>query len=308
MTRYYSINNYLKKIFNKRVYKVSIDANLGCPNRDGKKAYGGCIYCDKNGSSSRTQEKNLSIRDQVINNILIRKTRYKAKKFICYFQSFTNTYANVDYLKKLYDEAITAHPDIVGLSISTRADSIDEEKVKLIASYRKYLPYVSIELGLQSVHDKTSILTNRHEKFTDFLKALDIINKYKLHSVAHIILGLPNETYDDMIKSADIISKLNLSGIKIHLLTALKNTILEKWYKEDKYIPMQKNKFIEIATDFIERMPKDFIIYRTSGSGYAKDIIAPTYIYDDKFQILNEINNLLIKRNSHQGKLFNIFC
>jgi hypothetical protein len=304
MLKYYSINNYLKKKFDKRVYKVSIDADFTCPNRDGKKSFGGCIYCDQKGSSSRTQNKNISIKEQVRNNILIRKTRYKAKKFICYFQSFTNTYADAKTLKKLYDEAIFSHPDIVGLSISTRSDSIDEEKVALIASYRKFLPYVSIELGLQSIHEKTNIITNRQESFDDFLNALKIINKYNLHVVAHIILGLPNETVEDMLKTADVISKLKLSGIKLHLLTVLKNTLLAKLYNENKFSPLKKNEFIEIASSFIERMPKNFIIYRTSGSGYAKDIIAPAYIYDDKFEILSEINQELIKKNSYQGKLF----
>jgi hypothetical protein len=304
MLKYYSINKYFKKKFDTRVYKVSIDADFTCPNRDGTKAFGGCTYCDQKGSSSRTQDKNISIKDQVRNNILIRKTRYKAKKFICYFQSFTNTYSDVKTLKKLYDEAIFSHPDIVGLSISTRADSLDEEKVALIASYRKFLPFVSIELGLQSIHEKSNIITNRQETFFDFLKALNIINKYNLHVVAHVILGLPNETYDDMLKTADVISKLKLSGIKIHLLSVLKNTALAKQYKENKFLPLEKNEFIKTATDFIERMPKNFVIYRTAGSGYAKDIIAPTYIYDDRFEILNEINQELIKRDSYQGKLF----
>lgn len=301
MDRYLSFKRYLKKLFNEKVFKVSIDANFSCPNRDGTKAYGGCIYCDQSGSSSRTQDSLMSIRDQVINNIQIRKTRYKAKKFICYFQSFTNTYSDVTTLKKLYDEAIFSHTDIVGLSISTRSDCIDEEKVQLIASYRKYLPYVSIELGLQSIHNKTSLITNRHESFEDFKRAIKIINKYDLHSVAHVILGLPEETHFDMMQTAHELSKLKISGVKIHLLTALKNTVLASWYNKGKFKPLEIDEFIEITADFIERLPSNFIIYRMAGSGYAKDIIAPKYIYDSKFEMLKYIKNLLEKRGTYQG-------
>lgn len=137
MMLYLSFNEYLQKMFHCRVYKVSVDAGFTCPNRDGSKGFGGCIFCDETGSSSRTHEKNTPIREQIVKNIKVRQSRYKAKKFIVYFQSFTNTYASVDHLKKLYDEAIDTHPDIVGLAISTRPDCVDNEKLELISSYRK---------------------------------------------------------------------------------------------------------------------------------------------------------------------------
>ncbi len=302
--RYFTLNKYLQKRFNERVYKISIDANFTCPNRDGTKGSGGCIYCDKFGSSSRIHKKRTPIKDQVLNNILIRKTRYKAKKFIAYFQSFTNTYGDIKYLKKIYDQAVFIHPDIIGLSISTRADCLDEEKVQLIASYRKYLPYVSVELGMQSSHDKTLKLINRGETHKDFLKAVELLKKYNIAIVSHVILGLPNETKNDILKTADRLANLEISGIKLHFLIALKNTELENMHNQKKWSPLTFDNYVNLCADFIERMPPEYIIHRTAGSGYPKDIIAPKWIYSNKNEVMQAIQHVLEKRNTHQGSLF----
>jgi len=301
MNRYLSFNEYLQNIFNCKVYKVSIDAGFTCPNRDGTKGNKGCIYCDEHGSSSRTHNKNTLIKKQILKNIEIRKTRYKAKKFIVYFQSFTNTYANIYKLKKLYDEAIFSHPDIVGLSISTRADCINEEKVKLIASYKNFLPFVSIELGLQTIHKKTLAILNRQEKFSAYLKAYKLVKKYNLHLCTHMIIGLINETKKDMLKSAKYLSSLKIDGIKLHMLTALKNTKLTDIYKKGLWQPLSFDEYVQIAADFIEYLPSNCIIHRTAGSGYPKDIIAPKWISSKKTQIMFAIQNELKKRNSYQG-------
>ncbi len=301
MIRYLSFNNYLQNLFECKVYKISIDAPFTCPNRDGTKGVGGCIYCDKHGSSSRTHMKNTPIKAQILNNIIIRKERYEARKFIAYFQSFTNTYAKVDELKKIYDEAVFSHPDIVGLAISTRADCIDEEKVNLIASYKKFLPYVSIELGLQTIHDKTLLLLNRQEKLSDFLNAYKLIKIYDIHLCAHIILGLINETKEDMLTTAKYLSTLKIDGIKLHMLIALKNTKLADMYQKGLWNPLSFDEYVQIATEFIEYLPQNCIIHRTAGSGYAKDIIAPKWIYSNKTQLMLSIQNELEKRNSFQG-------
>lgn len=290
MSKHLTFNEYLQKIFSTKVFKVSVDANFTCPNRDGKKAFGGCIYCDAYGSSSRVHNKNISIRSQLINNIGIRRSRYYANKFICYFQSFTNTYADVKTLKKLYDEAIYSHPDIVGLAISTRSDCLDEEKVNLIASYKKFLPFVSIELGLQTIHDKTLKLINRQETYLDFLKAYELIKKTDLHLCIHVILGLPNETIKEMLQTAKCLSELKIDGVKLHLLIALKNTKLAKMYDENKWRPMSLDDYIKTAKEFIKILPSNCIIHRTSGSGYPKDIIAPKWVYSKKIDIIKSIN------------------
>lgn len=301
MTSYFSFNNFLQNLFNCKVYKISIDAPFTCPNRDGTKSTDGCIYCDKMGSSSRTHPINTPIKDQILNNIDIRKKRYGAKKFIAYFQSFSNTYKDVKELKELYDEAVYSHPDIVGLSISTRADCIDEEKVNLIASYKKFLPFVSIELGLQTVHDKTLLLINRQETLSDFLKAYELIKKSDIHLCVHIILGLINETKEDMIKTAKYLSSLKIDGIKLHMLIALKGTKLGMMYQNNEWSPLSFDDYVQLATDFIEYLPPNCIIHRTAGSGYVKDIVAPAWIYTNKTQIMLSIQNELVKRNSYQG-------
>lgn len=218
-----SFNSFFKKKFGCRVYKVSVDGGFSCPNRDGSKSSLGCIFCDATGSSSRTLAH--SMETQILQNIAVRKTRYRAKKFIIYFQSFSNTYAPVEKLKSLYDTAIATHPDIIGLSVSTRPDCIDEEKMALLASYKKKLPFVSIEYGMQTIHNKTLKRINRHETHEDFLKALKLAKQYDLHHVAHIILGLPEENKDDQMATADMCKELEIEGVKIHMLVAMKNTL-----------------------------------------------------------------------------------
>ncbi len=299
--RYCSFNKYLQKTFNCRVYKVSIDAGFTCPNRDGTKDTKGCIFCDEKGSSSQTHEENTPLKEQIIKNINVRKTRYKAKKFIVYFQSFTNTYAPICHLKNLYFEAIKTHPDIIGLAISTRADSVDEEKIKLIASYKKYLPYVSIEFGMQSMHNKTLKKINRQESHEDFLKAIELTKKYDLDSCAHVIIGLPDETREEMLQTADCLARLKVNGVKIHLLLAMTNTELAKLYEEGKWNPLSKDEYISLVADFLERVHSNCIIHRTSGNGYPKDIVAPQWIYEDKTEIMQAINNEMIRRKTHQG-------
>jgi len=292
MQKITTFNRYLKNLFGRKVYKVSIDAGFTCPNIDGTKAKGGCIFCDEYGSSSRVHE-NRSIKEQVLNNIKIRKTRYKAKKFIAYFQSFSNTYKNIDELKKLYNEALCSHPDIVGLSISTRADCLDENKVKLVASYRKFLPYVSIELGLQSMHDKTLKKINRQETLKDFIKAYTLIKKYNLHLCVHVILGLPQETDLDMMRTANFLSSLKIDGVKIHILVALKNTVLEKLYLKKLWTPLSYERYLKIASYFIKTLGNSCIIHSSAASGYAKDIIAPSWLYKKKLKLIEDINQRL---------------
>ena len=285
-----SINNYLKDKYKYRVYKVSVDGGFSCPNRKNSK---GCIFCDEKGASSQTNKINTPIKEQVLNNILIRKSRFRAQKFIVYFQSFTNTYADTTELKKKYDEALYAHKDIIGISISTRADTIDEEKIKLIASYKKKFPYVSIEYGLQSVHDKTLKKINRKESFTDFIKAIYLTKKYHLEHCVHVILGLLDETVHEQIQTAESLKKLKIQGVKIHPLMVLKNTVLEKLYNQKKYTPLFFEEYISICADFLKHLNSDCIIHRVSTSGRPEDIIAPIWTREKKeiihFQILKAL-------------------
>ena len=291
----------MRKLFNCKVYKVSIDGGFSCPNRDGKKGFGGCIFCDETGSSARTQNQTLSIKEQTLKNIEFRKTRYKAKKFIVYFQSFSNTYEKTDLLEKKYLEAIKAHKDIVGISISTRADCIDEEKIKLIASLKKIVPYVNIEYGMQTSHNKTLEKLNRKETFEDFLYALEITKKYGINHCAHIILGLIDETYKDQLKTADKLANLKVQGVKIHLLVAMKNTLLQKMYENKSWKPLSFDEYISLSCSFLERLHKDCIIHRISSSGHLKHLVAPKWMIEKKLKIIPAILEEFLSRKTTQG-------
>ncbi len=301
---YFSYNSYMQKLFQKRVYKVSIDGGFSCPNRDGTKSFRGCIFCDAKGSSSRTHPAFTPIKEQVIKNVAVRKSRYKAEKFIAYFQSFTNTYAPLETLKKRYDEALAAHPDIIGLTISTRPDCIDEEKIKLIASYQAKVPYVSIEYGMQTIHDKTLKLINRQETHADFLKALKLAQKYKLHHCAHVILNLPGETKEDMLATAEELGHLNIEGVKIHLLVAMKGTELAKLVLKGSWQSFSLKEYVQLACDFIERLPPQMIIHRISKNGHPQEIVHPLWMKDKKAEFMPALLTEFAQRKTCQGALY----
>jgi uncharacterized protein len=301
---YNSFNNFLKKLFKQRTYKISIDAGFSCPNRDGTKGVGGCIFCDEKGSSSRTNHECSSLKTQIINNIKVRKSRYRAEKFIVYFQSFTNTYASTEKLKKLYDEAIDAHEDIVGISVSTRPDCIDEEKIKLLASYKEKLPFVCVEYGMQTANDSTLKLLNRNETHEDFLKALELTKKYDLHHCAHIILGLPEESLEDNLKTADTLAQLKVEGVKIHSLVAMENTALCQMYERGLWTPLTLEEYVERSCSFIERLHPTSILHRVSASGHPLHIIAPLWMKEKNLQFSKALIEEFQKRKTRQGS----FC
>ncbi len=303
---YFSYNDYMQKLFKTKVYKVSIDGGFSCPNRDGSKSLAGCIFCESKGASSRTNKLLTPIKEQVRNNIKIRKSRYKAKKFIVYFQSFTNTHASLETLKKRYDEALSAHPDIVGISIATRSDCIDEEKIKLIASYKQKVDYVCIEYGLQTIHDKTLKFINRQECLTDFLKAIELTKKYNLHHCAHIILNLPGESKQEMLATADKLAELEIEGVKIHLLAALKNTALEKIFLKGLWKSPSFAESVTLVCDFVQRLSPKTIIHRVSSrNGHPLDIVHPLWMKDNKEKFLQCILQEFTKRKTYQGSFCN---
>lgn len=298
---YYSYNEYLQEMFHCRVYKVSVDAGFTCPNRDGTKGAGGCIFCDETGSSSRTHELDTPIRDQVLENIKVRKSRYRAKKFIVYFQSFTNTYDSVEQLKILYDEAIHAHPDIVGLAISTRPDCVDREKLALISRYREKLPYVSVEYGMQTIHDRTLKLLNRCETHEDFLRAFKLTQKFDLDHCIHVILGLPGETREEQLQTADTLAELGVRGVKIHLLVAMENTPLAERYRRGNWSPLSFDEYIDLVCDFIERLPPNCVIQRAGGNGHPNHLVAPQWLKGKRPEVMHTIQSKFLERGTRQG-------
>ena len=296
--RYYKFSTYLEEKFGTKVYKITLDAAFSCPNRDGTISNKGCIFCDETGSFSNGEYSILPIKEQVQAAISKLPKRYGAKKFIAYFQAYSNTYAPVDKLKPIYDDAFS-DSRVIGISIGTRPDCVDEEKIKLISAYKN--PW--IEFGLQSIHDGTLKFINRGHDFNCFLKSYELCKKYGIKVCAHVILGLPNETKSDMLETAKVLSKLHIDGIKFHALTVLKNTPLHKMYNEGKIKLLSEYEYCDILCDFLEILPPDTVIQRTAGTGLLKGHVAPEWI-KYRFKTQNKIDEFLEKRNSYQGMKF----
>jgi len=298
--RYLDFNTYLRNIFGCRVQKISLDAGLSCPNRDGTLSKEGCIYCNSKGSGTGAHTRGISISEQleIGKNMLSR--RYKAERFIAYFQSFTNTYATVKNLKALYEEAL-AIKDVVGLSIGTRPDCISEPVLNLLQAYaEKYL--VWIEYGLQSVHDRSLLLINRGHDFHSFETAVAATRNRGIKICAHVILGLPQEEKKHMIETAKTIAAMEIDGVKLHLLYVVKGTRLEKIYARGEYRCLSQQEYVDLVCDFLEHLPGDMVIQRLTGDPHPDELVAPMWSLD-KNRTLALIQERLKKRNTWQGRL-----
>ena len=271
--RYYDFRHYLKDSFGCKVYKVVIDAGFTCPNRDGFVAKGGCIYCNANGSGSGKRKK--SIREQVLEGIEFVQTRFQAKKIMVYFQAFTNTYAPVDELEKIYKEAL-CHEDIVALAIGTRPDCIDLEKLEMINQFTKDYE-VWMEYGLESSHDRTLTLINRMDTWANFQQAIEWTKRYPMKTCTHLIMGLPQETYEDMMITVDRVAALNLDAIKIHNLYIEKNTSLQKFYDDYQFPLLSEAEYIDIVCDSLEKLSPHMVIERLNGDPIIKDLYVPEW-------------------------------
>lgn len=303
MKRYRDFNHYLKEIFGERVQKIPLDAGLNCPNRDGTISSRGCIFCDGRGSGTGALINNgFSIDEQIANATKFLKKRYKAKKFMAYFQSFTNTYAPVSRLKTLYDQALL-HDDVVGLSVATRPDCVNDDIFKLLNSYKKkYL--VWIEFGLQSARDKTLELINRGHDAACFSQSVLMAHAHGLNVCVHVILGLPGEDRKMILQTARFVSALPIQGIKIHLLYVVKGTRLADLYNKGEFDCLDQNTYVEIVTEFLELLPPDMIIQRLTGDPVRSELLAPLWARD-KAKTLIMINEMLENKNSWQGKFYN---
>lgn len=296
--RYFTFNDYLYSKFGKKVYKITLDAGFSCPNRDGTISHGGCIFCDDSGSFSMAHSSCFSIEEQVRTAIANLPKRFKAEAFLAYFQAFSNTYADIKTLQKTYDAAF-CDERIVGISIGTRPDCLDNEKLDLIASYKN--PW--LELGLQSAHDKTLKLINRGHNYKTFEDAYFLAKKKDIRVCVHIILGLPEETPQDMLKTARILSNLEIDGIKLHVLTVLENTPLAKIYAKNPINLLSEDEYCCLVCDIIEILPKTTTIHRVGGSGLSTTLIAPLWARN-KFETMNKIDRILWERNTFQGAKF----
>jgi len=300
--RYRDYNTYLREIFGERVQKISLDAGLDCPNRDGTISDRGCIYCDSRGSGTGAMiHRGLSIEEQIMEGRRNMGRRYGAKRFIAYFQSFTNTYAPALRLKQLFDEALS-HPDMVGISVATRPDCVSHEILKLLGSYgKKHL--VWIEYGLQSAHDVTLSRINRGHDVTCFKQSVYMAKNYGLNVCAHIILGLPGETREMMRQTALFLAGLPVDGVKIHLLYIVRDTPLAASYEKGEYRCLERDEYIDLVVDVLELLPPDMVIQRLTGDPIGVELVAPLWA-KGKSETLEGIRERLAKRGTWQGRRY----
>ena len=297
--RYNDLNSYLRRIFGCRVQKITIDAGLTCPNRDGTISTGGCIYCNTRGSGTGANARGLSITEQLNQGKQTLSKRYKAKKFIAYFQSFSNTYASVNTLKGLYEQAL-AVDDVVGISIGTRPDCVNDDILDLLQEYARRC-LVWIEYGLQSAKDETLVFINRGHDVRCFKEAVYATQGRGINICAHVILGLPNESKAEMLHTAKILADLKIDGVKLHLLYVVKGTRLEKLYRQGSYSCLKQQAYIDLVCDFLERLPSETVIQRLTGDPHPNELVAPQWALK-KSETLAKIRQTLEKRDSWQGK------
>jgi hypothetical protein len=297
--RYYAFSRFLRQRFGTRVYRVTIDAGSTCPNVDGTVAVGGCVYCDNRSFSPNRRLPRATVREQVQRGIEILQRRYSADRFLAYFQAATNTYASVDKLRRLYDEALE-HPQVVGLAIGTRPDCVPDPVLDLVQSYARDR-YVCLELGLQSIHDRSLAWMNRGHHFDAFVDAVQRCQGRGLDLCAHVILGLPGESRDDMLATADALAALPVQAVKIHNLHVVKKTPLEDQYRAGQVRLFERDEFVEVVCDFLERLPPTMVIHRLSGDAPPDYLVAPQWCLD-KPRLLAAIQEELARRDSWQGK------
>ncbi|UCF72701.1 MAG: TIGR01212 family radical SAM protein [Deltaproteobacteria bacterium] len=299
--RYCDLNSYLRSLFGCRVQKISLDAGLTCPNRDGSIFKEGCIYCNSRGSGTGAMREGLSITAQIVKGKEFLRRRYRAEKFIAYFQSFSNTYGPYERLKGLYEEAL-ALDDIVGLSIGTRPDCIGESILTLLEGYaRDHL--IWIEYGLQSIHDRTLAFINRGHDVNCFKRAVELTRNRGIKICTHVILGLPFEDRHDMLATAKAVAAMGIDGIKIHLLYVVKDTRMERLYREGTYRCLEQEEYANLVCDFLELLPPEMVIQRLTGDPHPAELVAPEWSLR-KGETLSLIKSTLVDRGSWQGKRF----
>ena len=276
---YLSFNKYLKDKFGQKVYKISLDGGFTCPNRDGKAGTRGCIFCSKGGSGDFAESREMSITEQI-----------ESGKYIAYFQAFTNTYAPVEILRQKYEEAIN-HPDIVALSIATRPDCLGDDVLRLLDEMNKIKP-VFVELGLQTIHQKSAKYIRRGYDLSVYDKAVRDLKKIGVNVVVHVILGLPNESENDMLETVKYVCESGANGIKLQLLHVIDGTDLAKDYEKGLFKTLEFDEYVNLIVKCVKIIPKDIVIHRLTGDGAKKDLIAPLWSADKK-RVLNAINKAL---------------
>lgn len=295
--RYNQFSQYIKNKVGEKLYKLTLNTGMGCPNRDGTIGHGGCIFCDESGSFSRSYG-NIELKNQMIEGIEWLQRRFKAKKFLSYLQSYTNTYADIATLKEIYDTALD-HPLVEGIAIGTRPDCIDEEKINLISSYTND-KIVWIEYGLQTIHDETLKYINRGHNAKCFFDAVRMTQNRGIKICAHVILGLPNETKAQMLETVKALADIGIDGVKFHALCVLVDSKIKRAYYNNEFNLLEEDEYVDIVCDCMELLPKSTTIHRLGGNGLKSNLIGPKWL-NCKFETLNKIDNTFKERGTYQG-------
>jgi len=297
--RYHSLDYHFKTTFGEKVYRLSLNGGMTCPNRDGHISTGGCIFCSAGGSGDFAASPALSITEQIEEAKLRVAGKTNCTKYMAYFQAYTNTYAPVDYLRKIFSEAIN-HPDIVALSIATRCDCLPEAVLDLLEELNRVKP-VWVELGLQTIHAKTLTFIRSGFTLEQFDVAVTNLHNRGISVITHLILGLPGETKDDMLASLSYVAKLPISGLKLQLLHVLRGTDLAAYYEANPFWTFSMEEYCDFIVDCIELLPPDIVLHRLTGDGPRKLLIAPLWSTDKK-RVLNTITKRFLERDTWQGK------
>lgn len=298
---YRDFNSYLRERFGCRVQKISLDAGLNCPNRDGTLGTGGCVYCNDRGSGTGAARQGIPIRTQIEQAKSYLSRRYKAKAFLAYFQSFTNTYGPLPTLRALYEEALS-DPDIVGLSIGTRPDCVPEQTLDLLEDLSTRRP-IWLEYGLQSAHDATLARIRRGHTVAAFEDAVARTRRRRLPVCVHVILGLPGEDRSHMLQTAHYLSGMDIQAVKIHLLYVVRGTVLHAWYEEGSHVCMTQREYVETVSEFLTILPPQVVIQRLTGDPHPDELVAPRWALDKQGN-LNAIHEYLRRHGLHQGKRY----
>lgn len=296
--RYHTLDYFYKNKFKSKVFKVSLNGGFTCPNKDGKVGTRGCIYCSRTGSGefAGNIKDNLLKQFDDIKEMMSKK--WSNSKYIAYFQANTNTYAPLDVLKEKY-ETVYKLPNVVGLSIATRPDSIEDDVYDYLEKLSKET-YLTVELGLQSIHEKTNKIINRCHSLECFNKAVNELRKRNINVVVHIINGLPYETKEMMIDTVKYLNKLDIQGIKIHMLHILKNTDLYDMYEKEKFHVLSRDEYVSIVCEQLRYLREEIVINRITGDPKEDDLVEPTWLIK-KFGVLNEIDKYMAKYDIYQG-------
>lgn len=296
--RYHTLNYFYRHKFNSKIFKVSLNAGFSCPNIDGTVGYGGCIYCSNSGSGefAGNKEEDVITQFNKVKNMMLKK--WPNAKYIGYFQARTNTYAPVERLKEVY-EPILKQDGVVGLNIGTRCDAISSECLDYLTDLNKRT-YLTVELGLQTIHEKTSKLINRCHSLECFVTMVNKLRERNINVVVHIINGLPGESKEDMIETVKYLNNLDIQGIKIHMLSVLKNTPLEEYYKKNKFHILTKEEYIDIVINELEYLREEIVINRITGDPDVNELIEPKWLVK-KFCVLNDIDKEMVRRDVYQG-------